>query len=385
MRVILFASIYLGVTYEKVYKNKNRPKCAYSSGGGVLVISAILSFSLLFASCSNPSDTDSDNDNSTNITDNNSNSNNNNSNNNSNDTTNNDNNNNNDNTTNNNNPSPSLPENEGENPIEETVKLYSDKGSDEDSRYCLELKTDGTALYIQERTEGDELEAEFKYTYDENKKEIYMKVEKCYYEYPMTHEERQLLTYNEMCSKLDEDATVEKARQFLKEYYKEECEGKDWFKEEYPNCNSYEDYEAEVMNSGGFDSFDDYVKYVKQNYENIYKVQFGAKIVYAYESKGGKMTLTEKFTGVKNLSIMGSGCHYFNSQSSYGGIYNYAAYIMENDIYYYGLSDTDNKIINFPSENIKATYTEDIATETVTIRFNGKDYECKFQGKNFSQ
>lgn len=245
----------------------------------------------------------------------------------------------------------------------------------------LELETDGTATYGDDY-EGKE-EYKFKYTYDENKKEIYLIVEKSGYENPFGENSSELITYNEILSKLNKDCNVENARKYFKELYEYEKD-KEYFKEEYPDCNSYEDFEAKIYKDEEFDSFDDYVKYAKQVYEDRYKVYFGAQITYNYEIEDGKITLTEKFTGVKNL--LNSGCE---DETRSCGIYSTAAAIEENDIYYYGIPNTEKKTISFVpnggGEKVNATYAEDIAKKKVTISFNGKDYVYEFEGEIFIQ
>lgn len=385
-----------------------------------MALSAILALSLTFASCANSSDSISDNGNNTGITDNNNNSNNNNSNdsnsNNNNSSDNSNNSNSNDNNSNNNNSnnnssgnnnstndnsnvnndnnsnsnnngdnsSSTLPESVGENPIKETVKLMLE---DNDRTY-LELNVDGTARYFRIHNDEEETEAQFAYTYNANEKKISMKVERyAYWGEFFNKEEGQLLTYNECLSKLNEEYTVEKVREYLRELYEDE-KYEENFKENFPNCNSYEEFELENMKKAGFNSFADYVETVKQNYESIYKVAFAAQTTFAYEIEDGGITLTEKFTGVKNMFIE-SGCHFESSDSLYGGVYNYLAYFYEDDVYYAGIPNTEKKTISFVpeggGEKINAIYIEDIAQEKVTITFNGKKYICEFYGRTFTQ
>lgn len=56
--------------------------------------------------------------------------------------------------------------------------------------------------------------------------------------------------------------------------------------------------------------------------------------------------------------------------------------------YWYGEFGTGNRI-EFEKEDSEdkktGSYTEDIAKETVTVSFDGKDYDCEFRGKNFIQ
>lgn len=320
-------------------------------GGGVLALSAIFALSLTFASCANSSDSDDEN------------------------------------------PSPSLPENVGENPIKETVKLRRDGYDDS----YLELKTDGTALAIyvdDDKSNVEEPVSKYKYTYDDEKRTITMILEKTILDLDFEGNQEQLMTYSEICSKINEEITVEKMRQSEKEYYEERKDG-EWFKEDYPDCDTYEKYEAAIVKMEGFDSYDDLVKSYKQEYENVYKAAFGAQITYSYKKTGSKITLTEKFTGVKNM--LSSECEYsdYDGGQNYTDVYIASSYasirIYEDDVRYRynGTVDTDKKTISFESkggkEKVTATYTENINAETVTIKFKDKEYVCKFEGQKFVQ
>ena len=279
------------------------------------------------------------------------------------------------------NPSPALPANVGENPIKETIKLKS-----EESSYCLELKTNGSALYVYD-DKDEEISHKFKYTYDAVAKKIYMRVEKAAYYNDWNNEEEwyQLLSYDEIRSKINKDFTTEKIRQVLKDSYEREKDD-EYYKDYYANYNSYDDYENELVKEAGVGSFDAYVKRVKQEYENECKATFGAQITYAYDTKDGKMTLTEKFTGVKNS--LDSEC-YFSFESGYAYISCTHAKITENDDRYYGTIDTDKKTILFESgedrSTYESTYTENINAGTVTINFKGKEYVCEFDGAKYTQ
>lgn len=317
-------------------------------GGGV-VLFTILALSLTFTSCADNSDTDDEN------------------------------------------PSPALPANVGENPIKETIKLKRDTYSS----YFLELNADGTAraIYVDDDDKSDEEEIRsiYKYSYDNKKETITMVLEKEYYRGFFVEEKIQLLTYSGLCSKIDEKITVKVLREYEKEYYEKNKDDR-YFKEDYPDCETYDKYEATILEKGGFASFDAYTEYNKQYLKNEYKANFSAKITYAYESEGDKMTLTEKFTGVKNLS--NSRCRFSDgSDRAYIGCC-YASIDYYNDssvTYYYGNTvDTNNKTVKFVSEGdrkdvITATYTEDIEAETVTIKFKDKDYVCKFEGDKYIQ
>ena len=271
----------------------------------------------------------------------------------------------------------------GENPIKETIKLIS-----RDEYRYLELKADGSALYIYDDGRYKYTEDKFQYTYDTDTEMIYMRVEKsAYWNIVGEEEEYQLLTYDELVAKINEDFTVGKLRQSAKKEYEENKDEK-WFKEDNPDCDTYEKYEAALLKEVGFNSLDDYVKDMKRGVENQYKAEFGAQITYSYEIKDGKITLTPKFTGVKNLLM--SGC-YGRDESTrvYIYIFNGYASIRGNDYEDEGTLDTDNKTITFKSEKgnstYKATYTENLAAETVTINCEGKEYVCEFEGKKFIQ
>ena len=280
------------------------------------------------------------------------------------------------------NPSPSLPENVGENPVKKTIKLMPE---DDEYRYLV-LNTDGTAFYHYDDNHEKYIEDEFQYTYDEKTKRIYMRVEKCDY-WGIIDEEYQLLTYEQIFSKLNEDFTIEKIKKYEQAYYKEN-QDEEWFKWDYPNCDTYEKYETALFKECGVDSFNDYVKTFKQSEENYYKAEFGAQIICLYEIKDGKMTLTEEFNGVKNMGF--SGCYGHDESSNiWLDIFNGHATIKEPDDEYNGPVDTDKKMISFVSEKygtkINTTYIENIDEETVTIIFNGKEYVCEFEGINFIQ
>ena len=284
------------------------------------------------------------------------------------------------------NPSPALPANVGENPITKTIKL---KKSDSDSRY-LELNADGTAraIYVDDDEESKDKETincAYKYSYDNEKKTVTMIVEKSVYYTLFGEEKVQLLTYDEICSELNKDCTVEKMKQDFKKQY-EKYKNDEWFKEDYPDCDTYEKYEKAILKESGFDSFAALAEYQKQFAKNEFKAYFSAQITYAYKIDNGKMTLTEKFTGVKNLFT--SECRL--SDNSHAEIYSTWASIYENDVYYGGgTPNTDKKTIIIESsedgEKVEATYTEDIAAETVTIKFKGKEYVYKFEGEEYIQ
>lgn len=325
--------------------------------GGVLALSSILALSLMFASCANNSDSD---DNGLG------------------------------------NPSPSLPANVGTNPIKNEIKLNHN-----DYAYFV-MKTDGTAEYYDD----DELEYVFKYTWDTTKKEIYMALEKN--AYWNMGEKSQLLTYDQILSKIKEDYTAENMRNYNRTYY-EEIKGKDWFKDEYPDCDTYEKFEKAFIEDRGCSSFEDFVKSCKKDDEINLKATFGALITFSYEvNENDKITLTEKFTGVKNL--FDSRCEYGNYNDGkdieariYCSYANISEYDSKNrfEEYYYGYPNADKRTIDFEKVkdtwtedwkhervslgNVKATYTEDISGKTVTIKCEGKEYVCEFKGQKFIQ
>ncbi|MBD5399343.1 MAG: hypothetical protein HDR57_01740 [Treponema sp.] len=276
------------------------------------------------------------------------------------------------------NPSPALPANVGENPITKTIKL---KRNDSDSRY-LELNADGTAraIYVDDDEEDnlEEISAIYKYSYDAKKETITMILKKQGY-YDSMEDKAQLLTYSEICSKLNEEYTVEKMREMYKYEYDENN-----YKEKYPEWDTYEKYEDATVKESGFGSFAALAEYQKQFAKNEFKAYFSAQITYAYKINGGKMTLTEKFTGVKNL--INAECRELSGDGRIS--YNWAS-IWEGDDFYGGTPNTDKKTITIESsedgEKLEATYTEDIAEETVTIKFKGKEYVYKFEGEEYIQ
>lgn len=361
------------------------------TGGGVLILSALLSFSVLFASCAdnvapddknpieNPNQNTPENsnqdgsekpnenqgqDNSEKPNDNQ----------------------NQDNSENSN-------ENAGENPIKKTISLKSEGSSN-----YLELKADGTALFGYNSNNVERTQIEFRYAYDEDAKTIRMKVEKFYYpvENENENENEPLLTYDEMLSKFDKYYTVEKSKQTLKKSYEElKTSFKENFENYYPNCETYEDYEKFILKVAGFENFADYVEFAKTNVKNQVKAIFSAQTTFDYKIQDGKMTLTEKFTGVKNL--LNSSCAFNDNDDR---VYISVAGSMislingENNLYYSGiLLDTDKKKITLqgrdptkPEEEYKkeeATYVENLSENTVTVTFKGKEYVCAFKGQNF--
>ncbi|MDE6069116.1 MAG: hypothetical protein K2F89_09235 [Treponemataceae bacterium] len=277
------------------------------------------------------------------------------------------------------NPSPSLPANVGQNPIQNKITLkYSDYAT-------LVMKTDGTAEYYDD----DELEYVFKYTWDTTKKEIYMALGKNAY-WNMGGKS-QLLTYDQILSKIKEDYTVENMRNYNRTYY-EEIKGKDWFKDEYPDCDTYEKFEKAFIEDTGCSSFEDFVKTTKQEDENSCKAMFGALITFSYEvNENDKITLTEKFTGIKNFLLYET-CYYEKDgtrvEIEFGKEVSIERKVGDKTEYWYGEFGTGNRI-EFEKEDSgdkkPGSYTEDIAKETVTVSFDGKDYDCKFRGINFIQ
>ena len=105
------------------------------------------------------------------------------------------------------------------------------------------------------------------------------------------------------------------------------------------------------------------------------------------------MTLTEKFTGTKNL--WHSRCIYDNNNIYLRISNDYASFSYSYNRYYYSESfDTDNKEIVFyneddKSDKITATYKEDLENETVTVTINDEryrgSYKCKFEGASYTQ
>ena len=69
-----------------------------------------------------------------------------------------------------------------------------------------------------------------------------MVLEKEYYRGFFVDEKIQLLTYSELCSKIDEEYTVEKIRQIYREFYETEKDDED-FERYYPGCDTYQKYE----------------------------------------------------------------------------------------------------------------------------------------------
>ncbi len=238
-------------------------------------------------------------------------------------------------------PSPTLPTSVGKNPVLEIlggntetneIKLGEGDGTNSSPRTYLILKADGTAeLYYDG---GDIFEQAYKYTWDSKKQEIYIKVEKDRLDDPSTPR-----TYDELLSKI---------------------------------------------------STDDIDELESANLLKYWNALFKATITYKYEIKDKKMMLTEKFTGVKNL--IKSQCSYSNEgeirlvEIDCSGVTFYKT-SSEKSIEgeeLYGTFGKGNSI-EFEEEKKTGSYTEDIAKEKVTVTFDGNDYECKFEGQNFTQ
>ena len=278
-------------------------------------------------------------------------------------------------------PSPSLPANVGENPIEKTIKLMEEDNKD----YYLELRTDGTALYVDDDHDHEDGPVyKFKYTYNADAKKIYIQVEKAafYNEFSYDDEPSSLMTYDEIVSQINKEYTLDNLKKVMEGAYKDKGD----------KFSSYEDFEKNWYEEDGFDSLKAWLEYFKQEEKDYYKSVFGIQVTYSYKIDGGKMVLTEKFTGVKNL--FNSRCEYYDIASGTGCSIrsSRASFYEYNDgkwVYYYGTLDTDNNTIAFRNEDdgktVPAKYTENISAETVTVTFKDKDYVCKFEGVNFIQ
>ena len=255
----------------------------------------------------------------------------------------------------------------GENPIEKPIKLV-----DQDSSYSyLELRTDGTALYTYDDDDGPEYK--FKYTYDADTKKIYMRLEKrAYYSEIIDDEDPSLMTYDEIISQINKEYTLDNLKKAIEDAYKDKGD----------KFSSYEDFEKNWYEEDGFDSLKAWLEYFKQEMKNYYKVEFGAQVTYSYKIDGDKMTLTEKFTGIKNM--LDTSCDY-SSNGTWCYIYttgaNFGEYNDGESVNYYGTPDIDKKTIAFESRDgkiVNATYTENLSAETVTVTFKDKDYVCEF-------
>ena len=299
--------------------------------GGVLALSSILALSLMFASCANNSDSDDKNPE---------------------------------------NPNPELPANVGENPIQNKITLkHSDYAT-------LVMKTNGTAEYY----DYDELEYVFKYTWNTTKQEIYMALEKLDYDGTQ-------LSYDQMLSKL----TITELKNIEMEWYETIRDDED-FKDDYPNCESYEDFEKLRLAEFGYENFDEYFKDFREEGLKYFNEVFGAMITCKYEvNENGKITLTEKFTGVKNFLLYET-CRY-EKGGTIVNIEDGKGVSIRREVngkreYWDGEFGADNNIEfeNYDSEDKKiGSYTENIAEETVTVSFDGKNYDCKFVSQKFIQ
>ncbi|MBD5411832.1 MAG: hypothetical protein HDR51_03685 [Treponema sp.] len=342
-------------------------------GGVLLLTTLLLSFSLIFSACSNGDDDSTSY------------------------------------------PNPTLPENQGKNPVDKilgenangneegtekkSIKLNVvpfDGADEEPENYFFELETDGTATYYYNSDTSIKYPSiEFKYTYNETEKEIYMKVEKL--SLGMDNDKPLLFTYKECLSYRStlKENFIKREKEDLEhdyEYYSP--------LEEYP---TYNDYEAAYLEKRGYKSFDEMFDETWKEELYYLERQFSAVITYKYEIKEEKMTLTEKFTGIKNMLLAECYC-YYDKINIY--IYNiFACFEVYNDsendrIEYYTESlvpfgadkitfhqynedkETGKDII---VDTITAPYKEDLEKEAVLLTINGKEYTCKFKGNKYIQ
>lgn len=268
------------------------------------------------------------------------------------------------------NPSPSLPENVGETPIQNEITLkHSDYAT-------LVMKTDGTAEYYDD----GELEYVFKYTWNTTKKEIYMALEKLDYDGTQ-------LSYDQMLSKL----TITELKNIEMEWYETIRDDED-FKDDYPNCESYEDFEKLRLAEFGYENFDEYFKDFREEGLKYFNEVFGAMITCKYEvNENDKMTLIEKFTGVKNFLLYET-CRY-DKDGTIVDIEDGKGVSIRREVngkreYWDGEFGAGNRIEfeeEYSGDKKTGSYIEDIAEETVTVSFDGKDYVCEFEVTKFIQ
>ena len=312
----------------------------------------------------------------------------------------------------NSNPSPTLPANQGTNPVdkilgegstgtgEETdaksIKLISYDDSDHgDYATVLELKNDGTAtMHTRKNTEDYPPYSEFEYSYAEN--EIYMRLSKCTSD--ITYDDGLLYTYDELISQANEYFEMENYKKALEQQFNE-YQNKEWFQNEYPDCNTYKKYEDLKIKEGGFKSLDEMIADEKKYLTYCYDMYFSPKVTYTYEIKSGKMTLTEEFTGIMNILL--TNCRYenidYNDNNYVHSLGAGSGYITltTRDYDYYTVSFDKSKkeavLCNSSdkTDKITATYKEDIPNATVTVTINDEryrgEYPCKFEGSTYTQ
>ena len=180
------------------------------------------------------------------------------------------------------NPSPTLPENKGENPVTEilgdgttSIRLKVSDYSDN----ILVLHADGTATMGDEDTNTQTPYYEFSYTYNASTKEIYMKMEKTMND---MREDYTLCTYDELVSQTNADFEINNFKKLLKENF-DKNKNEEWFKEDYPNCNSYEAYEAAFIKEGGYKTLDELVSVEKKTMLTHYYRDFSSQVTYNYK------------------------------------------------------------------------------------------------------
>ncbi|MCM1321803.1 MAG: hypothetical protein NC041_09985 [Bacteroides sp.] len=278
--------------------------------------------------------------------------------------------------------SPTLPASVGDNPITKEIRLseYAD------STEVLVMEADGTAeLLYKDKDDADadyETEYVYKYTWNAEKQEIYMNVEK------YSEDFEKPMTYNEVLR--DFDTLLMQSFEESYENYKNE----NWFKEDYPNVKSLNDYKQACAAEEGYKSFDEYFAAQKERSLEYLKTIFGAATTFGYKTNGGSMTLTEKFTGVKNL-FQNSEC-YDNSDNDNDLWIGISSGLKYKGFRYDGKINTEKKTIVFTLRKntgdekaksvINASYTEDLTAETVTVTLDdGTAIKCKFRGTTLTQ
>lgn len=284
--------------------------------------------------------------------------------------------------------SPTLPASIGKNPVleilggnTETKEIKLQK-SDHDKGYeFLVLKADDTALYYYcdeiFPSEDDYLAYEYKYSWNTEKREIYVAVRKT-----------TVLDvfFEDNIGLLDYDAAVSKLNSFSEKDFKKIYEADEEYWNETYNCENYKDYIDKRCAEEDCENVADLIKKINEEGHVYLKRIYKAITTFGYEIKDDKMTLTEQFTGVKNL--LGSRCVIY---------YRYNEYHIDDYGMGYGCSSAsmpDAPVIDIDPETLydkigekvyNDDYTEDIEAETVTMKIDNKELVFKFEGEAYTQ
>lgn len=229
-------------------------------------------------------------------------------------------------------PSPTLPANQGTNPIDEILGKDSNETSIKLNAewHDIELQNNGVATtYIQTNEDHEDNTPlfEFQYTYNESKKEIYMHLERIFiskngFYYDTLNSNEKWNTFNEIISVIEENYKEDNFIKAQKEYY-----------DRHPyNYSNFDEYLNELKMNYNVETLDELIDFMKTAEMKLITKIFEAQITFRYEINEGKMTLTEKFTGMHNTldNLLGSSCDYEGYDISLWITYDYASLNLRN-------------------------------------------------------